>query len=305
MMAKSASQEQLFIGIDGGGTKCRATIYSAQRGVLGTGLGGPANPLHGLERTLESIMVSTQQAMRDAGLRLESVHQLVAGLGLAGVNLPSLFEKISEWEHPFQKMYLTTDLHTACIGAHEGGDGAVIITGTGSCGFACVKGHSVNYGGHGFAQGDKGSGAWLGLEALKAVLLDLDGLGPQTRLSEMFKLHFNASSAMGVAEQMAGQPSSSYAKLARMVIEAAHDGDMVALTIVKDGARYISNLAKRLLEINPPRLSMIGGLSEPMQKWLDPDIAKRVEVPRQPPEMGAVYFAQNALLEEEQKVAIK
>ena len=38
-----------------------------------------------------------------------------------------------------------------------------------------------------------------------------------------------------------------------------------------------------------------------MQKWLDPDIAKRVEVPRQPPEMGAVYFAQNALLEEEQR----
>ena len=90
MMAKSASQEQLFIGIDGGGTKCRATIYSAQRGVLGTGLGGPANPLHGLERTLESIMVSTQQAMRDAGLRLESVHQLVAGLGLAGLTYQSI-----------------------------------------------------------------------------------------------------------------------------------------------------------------------------------------------------------------------
>ncbi|WP_462158143.1 N-acetylglucosamine kinase [Pseudoalteromonas sp. GB56] len=302
-MVDGASQKQLFIGIDGGGTKCRATIYCTERGILGTGLGGPANPLHGLERTLESIMVSTQQALRDAGLSLQTVHTLVAGLGLAGVNLPSLYEQISEWQHPFKKMYLTTDLHTACIGAHEGEDGAVIITGTGSCGFACVNGESVNYGGHGFAQGDKGSGAWLGLEALKAVLLDLDGLGPHTQLSAMFKLHFNTDSGMGIAEQMAGQPSSSYAKLARMVLEAADKGDHVASAIVKDGANYISMMAKRLLEINPPRLSMIGGLAEPLQKWLDGEVANKVSRPKQPPELGAVYFAQQSLANEQQKVA--
>ena len=59
--------------------------------------------------------------------------QVVAGLGLAGVNLPGLYQKINEWHHPFKEMFLTTDLHTACIGAHKGADGAVIITGTGSC----------------------------------------------------------------------------------------------------------------------------------------------------------------------------
>ena len=304
MMAKSANKDQLFIGIDGGGTKCRATIYSAQHGVLGTGLGGPANPLHGLERTLESIMVSTQLAMRDAGLQLETVHQVYAGLGLAGVNLPSLYEKISEWEHPFKQMFLTTDLHTACIGAHEGGDGAVIITGTGSCGFSHVKGQSVNYGGHGFALGDKGSGAWMGLEAIKAALVDLDGLGPHTAISNVIKNHFNTDTAMGIAEQMAGQPSSSYAKLARYVFDAAHEGDVIALAIVKEGADYVSKLAHRLLENNPPRLSMIGGLAEPLNKWLDPAIAKLVEVPKQPPEMGAIYFAQQSVLEQNQKVAL-
>ncbi|MFK3864480.1 N-acetylglucosamine kinase [Pseudoalteromonas rhizosphaerae] len=304
MMAKSANEDQLYIGIDGGGTKCRATIYSVQNGVLGTGLGGPANPLHGLERTLESIMVSTQLAMRDAGLPLESIHQVYAGLGLAGVNLPNLYEKITEWEHPFKQMFLTTDLHTACIGAHEGGDGAVIITGTGSCGFSYVKGLSVNYGGHGFALGDKGSGAWMGLEAIKAVLMELDGLGPHTIMTPVVKEHFNVTTAMGIAEQMAGQPSSSYAKFARYVFDAAHQGDQIALAIVKDGAQYVSQLAHRLLENNPPRLSMIGGLAEPLNQWLDPAIAKLVEVPKQPPEMGAIYFAQQSVLEQDQKVAM-
>ncbi|WP_440053297.1 N-acetylglucosamine kinase [Pseudoalteromonas sp. T1lg65] len=291
MMAKQVEQDQLYIGVDGGGTKCRATIYSVKHGVLGTGLGGPANPLHGLERTLESIMVSTQTALQDAGLRVEQVHELNAGLGLAGVNLPALYDKIMQWEHPFKQMFLTTDLHTACIGAHEGKDGAVIITGTGSCGFALVNGESVNYGGHGFAQGDMGSGAWMGLEAVKAVLLDLDKLGASTSLSKAFLHHFNANDAMGIAEQMAGQPSSGYAKLARYVIEHAKQNDPIALSIVTSGADYISRLARRLLELNPPRLSMIGGLSEPLLNWLDRDIAEQVSLPKQPPEMGAIYFA--------------
>ena len=304
MMAKSVNEDQLFIGIDGGGTKCRATIYSVKQGVLGTGLGGPANPLHGLERTLESIMVSTQLALRDAGLPLETVHQLYAGLGLAGVNLPSLYDKIMEWEHPFKQMLLTTDLHTACIGAHEGSDGAVIITGTGSCGFSCVNGRTTNFGGHGFALGDKGSGAWMGLEAIKATLLDLDGLGEATNLTNVITEHFAADNAMAIVEKMSGQPSSSFAKLARYVFEAANNNDKVAVSIVKEGADYVSKLAQRLLENNPPRLSMIGGLAEPLNKWLAEDIAKRVESPIQPPEMGAVYFAQQSVLEQNQEVSL-
>ncbi|MCF2909128.1 ATPase [Pseudoalteromonas sp. DL2-H2.2] len=295
MMAKQVEHDQLYIGIDGGGTKCRATIYSAIHGVLGTGLGGPANPLHGFERTLESIMVSTQLALQDAGLRVEQVHELNAGLGLAGVNLPSLYDKIMRWDHPFKQMFLTTDLHTACIGAHEGEDGAVIITGTGSCGFVLVEGKSANYGGHGFAQGDIGSGSWMGLEAVKAVLLDLDELGPSTALSAVLLKHFNTSTAMGIAEQMAGQPSSSYAKLARYVLDSARAGDVIALEIVKTGADYISRLARKLLQQNPPRLSMIGGLSEPLSEWLDPQVAKQVELPKQPPEMGAIYFAMQSI----------
>lgn len=291
MMAKQVQQDQLYIGIDGGGTKCRATIYSLEHGVLGTGLGGPANPLHGLERTLESIMVSTQLALQDAGLHVEQVNALNAGLGLAGVNLPALYDKIMQWDHPFQQMFLTTDLHTACIGAHEGEDGAVIITGTGSCGFSLVNGKTTNFGGHGFAQGDMGSGAWMGLEAVKATLLDLDGLGKNTLISTLLKQHFNTTTAMGIAEQMAGQPSSGYAKLARFVFTAAEQNDAIALSIVHQGADYVSRLAERLLESEPPRLSMIGGLAEPLNKWLSPHIAKKVELPKQPPEMGAIYFA--------------
>ena len=41
---------------------------------------------------------------------------------------------------------------------------------------------------------------------------------------------------------------------------------------------------------------MIGGLAEPLQAWLRPEIAARVESPKQPPEMGAVYYAEKSFL---------
>ncbi|MCL1044086.1 BadF/BadG/BcrA/BcrD ATPase family protein [Shewanella sp. 1_MG-2023] len=285
------TESQLFIGIDGGGSKCRATIFCPQRGVIGTGVAGRANPLHGLEQTFESILASTQLAISDAKLNPDAVSTLVAGLGLAGVNVPRLYDLVNQWQHPFAKMYLTTDLHTACIGAHEGNDGAVIITGTGSCGYAHVGNQNLLIGGHGFALGDKGSGAWLGQQAAEHVLLNLDGFAEDTQLTQPLLAHFNVTDAMGLVENLAGQSSSTYAQLARIVLQQAEQGDAVAISIVKQGAKYISNMARKLFALQPTRFSMIGGLAEPLAVWLDKDVVARVELAISPPEIGAILFA--------------
>ncbi|QYK00588.1 N-acetylglucosamine kinase [Shewanella psychrotolerans] len=281
----------LFIGIDGGGSKCRATIYASDDTVLGTGVAGRANPLFGLSQTFESIKLSTQLALEDAGLQASDGGQLVAGLGLAGVNVPHLYQELVNWQHPFANMFVTTDLHTACIGAHHGSDGAVIITGTGSCGYVHVGEESLSLGGHGFPLGDKGSGAWLGLKAAEQVLLELDGFGPKTLLTERLKNHFQTSDAMGIVEKLAGKSSSCYATLARLVLESAIEQDEVAKGIVVEGAAYISDLAKKLFALHPPRFSMIGGLAEPLAPWLDKDVVARISPVIAPPEMGAAYYA--------------
>ncbi|QQX81521.1 ATPase [Shewanella sp. KX20019] len=287
-----AKEASLYIGIDGGGSKCRATIYTSDFSIVGTGVAGRANPLHGLAQTFQSIEESTHLALADAGLKSTDGSRLVAGVGLAGVNVSRLFQDVMNWQHPFACMYLTTDLHTACIGAHEGGDGAVIITGTGSCGYAHVAGKELSLGGHGFGLGDKGSGAWLGQKASEHALLDLDGFGEKTILTERLFTHFNVNSAMGIVENLAGQSSSTYAKLARMVFESAQLKDGVAQDIVREGAGYISELARKLFVIEPPRFSMIGGLAEPLAPWLDDDVTARISPTLRPPEWGAAFYAQ-------------
>ena len=284
--------QQLFIGVDGGGSKCRATIYTADGTVLGTGVAGRANPLHGLAQAFASIEASTRQALLDAGMKETDSHLLVAGLGLAGVNVPRLYQDVISWQHPFAAMFVTTDLHTACIGAHRGADGAVIITGTGSCGYAHVGDDSLSSGGHGIALGDKGSGAWLGLKAAEHVLLALDGFAAPTALTKMLLNHFGVSDALGIVEHLAGKSSSCYAELARSVLDCANAGDEVARGIVQEGADYISEMARKLFSLNPVRFSMIGGLAEPLQAWLGSDVVAKISETLAPPELGAMYFAQ-------------
>jgi len=282
--------EQLFIGVDGGGTKCRARIFSADDKVLGTGAGGPANPLHGQSQAKASILQAVEMALTDAGLPNSEAGNLIAGVGLAGVNLPSLFEVMNAWHHPFKKMYLTTDLHIACFGAHARDEGAVMIAGTGSCGYSFVNGKATIIGAHGFPFGDKCSGAWIGLEAVKAVLLASDNLGPQTRLSDLIGDHLQAKGVM-IVDKMGSAKSNDYAQLARFVLDAADAGDQVSMGIMREGAAYLSAVAEKLWDTKPSRMSLIGGLSGRLMPWLKPSIAASLSVPISQPEFGAVYFA--------------
>lgn len=299
MLAQSMTEQQLdqaplFVGIDGGGSKCLAIIYQQDK-ILGTGVAGPANPYHGFEQSIDSVISATQKALIDAELAPQKIHDLVAGVGLAGVNLPHLFDKVSKWDHPFKVMFLTTDLHIACLGSHQGEDGAVIITGTGSCGFSGSGEQPLVVGAHGFPHGDKGSGAWLGFSAIEHVLLAMDGLAEQTVLTEKVSEVLGCSNDLELVAAISGQKSGFFAKLARSVFDAADNDDQVAMNIVKDGAGYISELARKLWQTNPGRMSIIGGLSPRLVPWLDKDVAQRLSAPLAPPEMGAIFFAKDQL----------
>ncbi len=284
----------IYLGIDGGGSKCKARVSDEQHRVLGSAVSGPANPSSNYALAIASIVESAELALVDAGLDKSAISSVVAGVGLAGVNLPSAYKTMSEWKHPFARMFLTTDLHIACLGAHGGEEGAVMIAGTGSCGYINFQGKTAIYGAHGFPCGDKGSGAWMGLEALRAILLASDGLIPDTLLAEKISTQLGAQ-GLEIVEAMVGALPRQYAQLAPLVLEAAEQGDQAAITIIKEGASYLSDVAKKLLADNPPRFSLLGGISEKLIPWMDADIVPRISEPLDQPESGAIYFAESAM----------
>lgn len=303
MFTSSENSKELFLGIDGGGSKCKAIIMNENNDILGTGVSGPGNPSHGFEQATNSIIESARLALMDANLEHVKLSELYAGVGLAGVNLPALFKQMQEWKHPFKQIFLAHDLLVACWGAHHSNNGAVIISGTGSCGFSCVDEQEVMVGGHGFPQGDKGSGAWFGLQATKQVLLSLDGIVEPSLMSAALLEKLNCTDTTSIVEKIAGKKATFYAQLANLVFDAAEQGDKVALAIVEEGAEYMNSIARSLLSRKPSRISMLGGLTPRLQPKLDEALQVQLSKPLSAPEVGSVLFARQELAKQQGKNA--
>lgn len=168
---------QLFLGIDGGGTGCRAAVADAAGRVLGRGAAGPANIASDPAGAAANILKAADQALVAAGGGTIAA----AGLGLAGANAAGAAEQLRS-VLPFARVSVVTDGITAVKGALGAGDGVVAALGTGSV-FAVQRAGTIRQiGGRGLVLGDEASGAWIGRALLSAALRAVDGFQPVTPL---------------------------------------------------------------------------------------------------------------------------
>ena len=282
-----ATDTVLYVGIDGGGSKCKARLAGPES--LGTGVAGPANPFQDLAQARVSIVEAAELALLDAGLPKSAIRQVVAGAGLAGVNIPRIREQLLAWQHPFAELHLSDDVHIACLGAHAGEDGAVIVAGTGSVGYSSLAG-GLSIGAHGFPFGDKGSGAWLGLKGLEAALLAMDELAPATQLLPALEDALEAK-GLDLIGAMAGAGQRDYGRLAPVVLACADHGDVVARDIVLEGVAYLERVAERLLQQGHDHFCMLGGLAPRLLPWLSAQTRAHLRPPKGQPDEGALLFA--------------
>ncbi|WP_323033866.1 BadF/BadG/BcrA/BcrD ATPase family protein [Paracoccus sp. (in: a-proteobacteria)] len=168
-----------FLGIDGGGTGCRAAIADAQGRVIGQGAAGPANISVETEGACANILAAARAALDEAGRG--HLDELTAVLGLAGANVTAAARSLQAML-PFRKAHIVTDAVTAATGALGGEDGIVAAMGTGSVLAVRLGGEMRQYGGRGFVLGDEGSGAVLGRALLAEALRAEDGFTPMSPL---------------------------------------------------------------------------------------------------------------------------
>ena len=290
-MNKENDQKQLYLGIDGGGSKCRAILYSDDKGIVAEAISGPANALRGVEKAQQHIVEATDLALSQLQLAPEYKSELIAGIGLAGLNLQACMTQMKQWLSPFKHTYYTTDLHIACLGAHGGQDGAVMIIGTGSSALVCEGETLIELGGHGFPVGDAGSGAWFGFKAIEVTLKAMEGLEAHSPMTQALAQYFQVEKAIDLAQRVAQFTPTEYAKLAPLVIDKAQNADLHALNVVTSGAQYLSQLATKALDGRSLPLSLIGGLAPRLVPYLSPQVTPFLQQAAQPPEVGAVLFA--------------
>lgn len=129
-----------------------------------------------METSWQSILNATHKELETISIKLDdNNYRFHAGLGLAGTGVPKAVKEFLSKSHPFTTLSLKSDAYAACLGAHGGQDGAIIIIGTGVIGMRIQGKEMIQVGGWGFPHSDEGSGAWLGIEAVRLTLQAHDG----------------------------------------------------------------------------------------------------------------------------------
>jgi glucosamine kinase len=283
----------LFMGVDGGGTKCRARLCDRDGCTLGEGLGGPANIWRDPVQAMGSVMEACRSALRAAGVAEPALAEAHAGLGLAGAGQQSAVGRFAALPHPFASITVETDAYAAWLGAFGGADGGIVIVGTGSCGYAVVRDVATYVGGFGAEISDEGSGAAIGREAIRRALWAQDGRAPTTPLAEALLGMFPGGREPIIEWAKAAGPLD-FARFAPLVFEHARAGDPLGRALVTDAAAEIARIGERLLAVGAPALVLLGGLAEPLRAWLPPTLVARLVAPRADAMAGAILMARRA-----------
>ena len=280
---------RFFLGVDGGGTRCRARLRDWSGRELGHGVGPASNIYVDFDAAKPVVRATIDSVIADAARQ-----EIAVGLGLAGVSDDKEAERVAAALPGFARVVVVNDAVAACVGANGLGDGGLIIAGTGSAGIARVGARTTIIGGRGFQLGDDGSAARLGQAALRATLRALDGLEPMSELARALGQHFGGD-PLRMSRWAVDAKPRDYGAFAPQVLDLASSGDARACEIAGDAAKAIAALASALNALGAERIALVGGLGEPLRPYLPPDLATRLVQPRRDAVDGAILLAGGTL----------
>lgn len=249
----------LVLGIDGGGTGCRAALATTTGDILGRGRGGPANIRTDLAGACNNIVEAARQAFEDAGRDPALIASTPAVLGLAGANVGDYKQRLIAIL-PFRQSDVENDSLISLEGALGEHDGAIAALGTGTVYLARQHGQLRPVGGWGFQVGDLGSGARIGRDLLQETLLVYDKVHAGSMLSDIMLERFNRDPS-DIVEFTTNAKPGDYGQFAPMVFEHAAKGDVVGQKLIE---RAVADVEETLavLDLAPTeRLCLLGGLA--------------------------------------------
>ena len=274
-----------YLGIDAGGSHCAARLVDPDGTVLAEAADGPASGRLG--SAAQIAVLSRLVDATCAGVPRERIH---AGIGVAGLSRPGIEAGLHAHPFGFARLTLASDAMIACLGAHGGADGGVVILGTGSMALAVVRGQVHTAGGFGFPAGDEGAGAAIGLDAVRHSLRTFDGRQAATALTldVLSRIGLTLPRAIG---WMTHALPGDFAALAPAVFAAAEAGDALARQILCQAGDDVAGLVRALQVVGAPRLCVLGGIAGPIRPWLPPRTAAALSDPVDDQVAGAILLA--------------
>jgi glucosamine kinase len=256
-------KRDLALGVDGGGSGCRAAICDDQGRVVGVGHGGPANATSDFDSACTNIAGAIAQAMSAAGADMDGV---AAGfLGLAGMRKPQQVKAMID-RLGLIRCTVTEDRPSMIAGALGGRDGAVAALGTGSF-IGIARGADVRaVGGWGLQLSDQASAGWIGRAGLSATLEAVDGMQNMGPMAQAMLARWNDQADAIVDFATTARPVD-YGLLAPFV--TAHgDNDPAAAVILQAAAAWIERALAALGHDDGLPLVMTAGLGAALRPWM-------------------------------------
>ncbi len=250
---RKGSKHNLYLGVDGGGTKTHIALINNERKIVGECFAGASNPLRvGIETAVANILAAIDKACDENNL--SRVDIVAATLGLAGVRRLDLRQRVKERITQLlriKKVDVFTDAEIALYGIGKDTPGIVIIAGTGSVAIGQnSKGEKYSAGGWGPLAGDEGGGAGIALSALHRIAKASDGRAKPTALSDIAVDYFRAGRIenLSVAIYAPQVDNARIAGFAKFVAETAKAGDTVAIDILREAGTELGIAAKAVVE---------------------------------------------------------
>jgi len=279
---------KIVLGIDGGGTGCRAVIANEHGVELGSSTGGPANIMTDFHGARENIVQAARAALCDTGLTDIELSSLDSVIGVAGANVGNYRERMAD-SLPFQNCHIENDSTIALHGALGADEGIIAAIGTGSIFVVQQKGNIRTIGGWGHVVGDQASGVWLGKRLLHDTLLCYDGIYPESPLYRETMTRFNHSAESIVTFAKDATPTE-FASLAKAVMDHVEANDALAQRIVRSAIADIELILSKACDDKLP-LCMLGSLGVRYQNFLSDPFRKRLRKPGGDAVSGAIALA--------------
>lgn len=231
----------MILGMDVGGTTSRCLLADRDGRRLGYGRAGGGNPV---SHTLPEAVGSLRAAVRDAldGRDPSAIEHAV--LGIAGLrDQPGSVYAVLD---VFRGLGVTcpidcvSDTEVAFAAGCPTGTGTVLIAGTGAV-VADIDGYAERQSadGHGWLLGDRGSGFWIGREAVTATLTSSDR-GRRSPLVDRVQEHFSSRGRHELIAAVHSRLPVRLSEVAPLVLDLMERGDPEARGIIERAAECLT-----------------------------------------------------------------
>ncbi|MFI5836813.1 N-acetylglucosamine kinase [Micromonospora sp. NPDC051300] len=265
--------DTVVVGLDVGGTSTRATALGLDGARLGAGRAGGGNPTsHGAERAAAELLAALRAALADVDptrVRAGTIGLAGAGRLLADPQGRAAFDRA--WAEAGLRCPYT--VHGDALVAYASGtaapDGTVLVAGTGAIA-AQVRDLRLDRtaDGHGWLLGDAGSGFWLGREAVRRLLADLDRADTPGELGRQVLAELTGTTEVAarpratvdaVVQAVTRCPPVELARFAPLVVAAARAGEPTGTALVADAAALLAESVSRIRHAGAADPVVLGG----------------------------------------------